>query len=251
MLDYHVHSTCSGDGKATIDEMCSRAVELGIREIAFTEHVVYNPADICYRTFDLDLYRSRIEAARDKFGGLRILTGTEFCDPHVYPVQLGEAQSWGLDMILGSVHWVGDAMISVDSFTGLDVMETYHQYFDEVLKAVQTGGFDVLAHFDLVKRFGVRHLPFSVEPLRKQIKAILEVMIGRGIALELNTSGLRQPCAETFPGRETLELYRSLGGELVTIGSDSHRTEQLGFGLKEGMALLQSVGLGRIRSFVH
>jgi histidinol-phosphatase (PHP family) len=241
MLDYHVHSTCSGDGKATIDQMCARAVELGIREIAFTEHVVYNPADICYGTFDLDRYRSEIDAARSKFD-LKILTGIEFCDPHLYPHELAITHTWGLDIIMGSVHWVGDAMISVDSFAGLDVMETYRQYFDEVLKAVQTGGFDILAHFDLVKRFGVRYAPFRVESFREQIRAILEVMIERGIALELNTSGLRQPCAEMFPGRETLELYRSLGGRLVTIGSDSHRTEQLGFGLKEGLSLLQSLG---------
>ena len=243
MLDYHVHSTCSGDGKASIDEMCARAVELGIREIAFTEHVVYNPADVCFGRFDLDRYRSEIDAARRKFD-LTILTGIEFCDPHVYPSELAIARTWGLDIIMGSVHWVGDAMISVDSFAGLDVMETYHRYFDEVLKAVQTGGFDVLAHFDLVKRFGARHVgPFRLQPFKGQVTAILEVMIERKIALELNTSGLRQPCGEMFPGRETLELYRKLGGRLVTIGSDSHRVEQLGYGLKEGLSLLRSLDM--------
>jgi len=243
MLDYHVHSTCSGDGKASISQMCARAVELGISEIAFSEHLVYNPADICYGTFDLDRYRSEIHVARGKFADLTILTGIEFCDPHVFPDRLAECRTWGLDIILGSVHWVGDAMISVDSFAGLDVMETYHQYFDEVLKAAQTGGFDILAHFDLVKRFGARYVgPFRLQPFKGQVTAILEVMIERGIALELNTSGLRQPCAEMFPGRETLELYRSLGGELVTLGSDSHRVEQLGFGLAEGLALLRSLG---------
>ena len=243
MLDYHVHSTCSGDGKATIDEMCARAVELGITEIAFTEHIVYNPADICYGTFDLDLYGSQIDAARRKFSGLRILTGIEFCDPHVYPGELEECRGWGMDLILGSVHWVGDAMISIDSFAGLDVMETYHRYFDELLKAVETGGFDILAHFDLVKRFGARYVgPFSLDPFKEQVGAILEVMIDRKIALELNTSGIRQPCAEMFPGREILELYRDLGGKLVAIGSDSHRTEQLGCGMEEGLSLLQSLG---------
>lgn len=243
MQDYHVHSTCSGDGKASIEEMCARAVELGITEIAFTEHLVYNPADICFGTFDLDSYRSQIEAARRKFGGLTILTGLEFCDPHVYPDELAEARSWGLDIILGSVHWVGDAMISVDSFAGLDVMETYHQYFDEVLKAVKVGGFDILAHFDLVKRFGARYVGrFRLDPFREQVTAILEIMIERGIGMELNTSGLRHPCGEMFPGRETLRLYRKLGGKLITIGSDAHRIEQLGYGLEDGLALLRDVG---------
>ena len=243
LLDHHVHSTCSGDGKASIEDMCARAVELGISEIAFTEHVANNPADICYGTFDLDSYRLQIDAARSKFD-LTILTGIEFCEPHVYPDELQIARTWGLDIILGSVHWIGDAMISVDSFAGLDVIETYHRYFDEVLKTVQTGGFEILAHFDLVKRFGARYVgPFRLDPFKTQVRAILEVMIERGIAMELNTSGLRQPCAEMFPGREILELYRSLGGRLVTIGSDAHRTEQLGYGLEEGLSLLELVGL--------
>lgn len=247
LFDYHVHSTCSGDGRVSIEDMCARAVEIGIGEIAFTEHVDNNPADLCYGTFDYSFYIAQIESARRKFDSLRILTGIEFGEPHMYPEQIQAIREWDLDVVLAVVHWVGDVIVAVDEFGDSDVGEMYDLYLDEVLKTAQVGGFDVLGHFDLVKRFGVKYAgPFRFESFKERIAAILEAMIERGIALEVNTSGLRQPCRETFPGLRTLKLYRELGGGLVTIGSDAHRIEQLGFGLEEGVSLIRAAGFDRI-----
>ena len=230
-----------------MEDMCARAVEIGIGEIAFTEHFDNNPADLCFGKFDYDSYISQIEAARARFDSLRILTGIEFGEPHMYPEQIQAVREWKLDVVLAVVHWVGDKIIAVDEFGDSDVESMYDRYFDEVLKTARVGGFDVLAHFDLMKRFGVKYAgPFRFESFRDRIAAILEAMIERGIALEMNTSGLRQPCRETFPGPGTLKLYRELGGELITIGSDAHRIEQLGFGLDEGMSLIRAAGFDRI-----
>jgi len=247
LCDYHVHSTCSGDGHVSIEEMCARAVELGIGEIAFTEHFDGNPLDMSFGAFDYERYISEIEAARAKHGDLRILTGIEFGEPHVYPAQVEAVRAWNLDVVLAAVHWVGDTIVAVDQFHDAEHEALYDNYFSEVLKSVEAGGFDVLAHFDLVKRFGVRYAgPFDFGRFKERIAAILQAMIGRGIALEVNTSGLRQPCGETFPGTDTLRLYRDLGGEMVTIGSDAHRLDQLGFGLREGMALIEQAGFNTI-----
>ncbi len=248
LIDCHVHSTCSGDCPVPMQDMCARAVELGIGEIWFTEHFDNNPLDMCYGMFDLDSYRATIDDARRMFDGrLRIYTGIEFGEPYMYPALTQEAKTWGLDVILGSMHWVGDSIVAVDEFPDSDMDALYRGYFAEVLKMVEFGGFDVMAHFDLVKRFGVKYAgPFDFPRYRDRIAAILEVMIRQGIALEVNTSGLRQPCQETFPGLDTLRLYRDLGGELLTIGTDSHRIAQLGFGLREGMDLIWQAGFGTI-----
>ena len=251
LVDYHVHSTCSGDGHVPMEGMCVRAVELGISEIAFTEHFDNNKLDMCRGMFHLDTYRSEIESARKAFGDkLRIYTGIEFGEPYMYPDVVEDVKTWGLDVVLGSMHWIGDTIIAVDHFADSDIDELYRGYFAEALKMLEFGGFDVVAHFDLVKRFGVKYAgPFDFERYRDRIAAILEVMVRQGIALEVNTSGLRQPCKETFPGLETLRLYRDLGGEMVTIGSDSHRLEQLGFGLREGMDLIRQAGFQSITVF--
>lgn len=248
LIDCHVHSTCSGDCPVPMQDMCARAVELGIGEIWFTEHFDNNPLDMCYGTFDLDSYLTAIDDARRQFEGrLRIHTGIEFGEPYMYPTLVEEVNTWGLDVVLGSMHWVGDTIVAVDEFAGADVNALYRGYFTEALKMVEAGGFDVMAHFDLVKRFGVKYTgPFDFARYRDRIAAILEAMVRRGIALEVNTSGLRQPCGETFPGPEALRLYHDLGGELITIGTDSHRIAQLGFGLSEGLDLIRQAGFRHI-----
>lgn len=247
MLDLHVHSVLSGDASSSIQEMCARAVEMGITTLAFTEHLDHNPVDMCYGMFDLNRYMQEIHEARSRFSRLTILTGVEFAEPHLYPSELEGISAWELDVVLGAVHWVGDDLAAIDTLENTDVPDLYRRYFEDVLKTAELGGFDVLAHIDLVKRFGVKYLgPFALEEYREQIAAVLKAIIRHGIALEVNTSGLRQPCAEPFPALETLKLYRDLGGELVTIGSDSHSIRQLGFGLAEGLEMIRTAGFDSI-----
>ncbi len=252
LVDYHVHSTHSGDGKVSIEEMCRLAVEHGLREIAFCDHLDSNPQDECYGLFHAVDFCSEVDDCRRQFGdGLCILKGAELGEPHLYVPEirrvLGEEQ---FDFLTGGVHWVGDAVVSVDIFSHLDVPALYHRYFDEVLYAVECANFDVLAHLDLVKRFGVKYIgPFSIGPYRDRIEQILRTMIDRGIALEVNTSGYRQPCGEPFPGPETLALYRDLGGEMITIGSDGHRPDHLGWKLEEGLEMIRSAGFHSITTY--
>ncbi len=251
LLDYHVHSTCSGDCPIPMGDMCARAVEIGITEICFTEHFDNHPLDMCFGMFSLERFRAELRTVRDDFcDRLTIRSGIEFGEPHLFTDKLAYANGWDLDVLLGSVHWVDDTIVALDQFADADMDLIYRAYFDELLKTVTHGGFDVMAHFDLVKRFGVKYAgPFDFPRYRDRIAAILEVMVRQGIALEVNTSGLRQPCKETFPGLETLKLYRDLGGELVTIGSDSHRIVQLGFGLSEGMDLIRQAGFPGITTY--
>ncbi len=253
LIDYHVHSTHSGDGHVSVEEMCRLAIERGLTEIAFTDHLDSNPDDQCYGLFDAADFARDVDDCREHFGDrLRILKGAELGEPHLYPREiervLGDEK---FDFLTAGIHWVGDAVVSVDFQTGTtDWVALYRRYFDEVLQAAECANFDVLAHFDLVKRFGVKYLgPFSIEPYREQIEAILRTMIERGIALEVNTSGYRQPCGEPFPALETLKLYREFGGELLTIGSDAHLGEHLGFGLERGLDVIRSAGFEAITLF--
>jgi len=256
LLDYHVHSTHSGDGRAPLEEMCRLAVERGIAEIAFSDHLDNNPDDDCYGLFDAARFCREVDECRERFGDrLTILKGAELGEPHLYPREIerivgGER----FDFLTGGIHWVGGDVVSVDlppdSPGAVDWPALYRDYFEEVLRAVECANFHVLAHLDLVKRFGVKSLgPFGIGPYRERIEAILRAMIGRGVALEVNTSGLRQPCRETFPGPETLRLYRDLGGELITVGSDAHLPEHLGFGLEAGLRMIREAGFDSITTY--
>ena len=59
-----------------------------------------------------------------------------------------------------------------------------------------------------------------------------------GRAIEVNTHAGR----EIEEWRPVLKRYRELGGELVTLGSDAHKSADVGKGLEEGGAALRECG---------
>jgi histidinol-phosphatase (PHP family) len=53
----------------------------------------------------------------------------------------------------------------------------------------------------------------------------------------------------TTPTKEILELYRRLGGELITVGSDAHHARHVGSGLDWAYDTLRSLGYRYITTF--
>jgi histidinol-phosphatase (PHP family) len=84
---------------------------------------------------------------------------------------------------------------------------------------------------------------FELEEFAGEVTAVLREVIERGMAIEVNTSGIRQAPGEAYPALETLELYRELGGSRVVLGSDSHLPEHLGVGFAEAVETVRRAGL--------
>ena len=59
-------------------------------------------------------------------------------------------------------------------------------------------------------------------------QAILEQVIADGKGIEVNTSSKRYGLKDSTPSHKILELYKDLGGTILTIGSDSHKTRTSG-----------------------
>ena len=81
------------------------------------------------------------------------------------------------------------------------------------------------------------------------IDEILRQAARSGKALEINTSGLRQPLGETLPTLPYVRRFREFGGEYVTVGSDAHYAEDLGKGVNEGMKVAQEAGFSHVTLF--
>ncbi len=248
MIDYHVHSVHSGDSPATVQEMCERAVEIGITDIAFTEHLDFTPTDIAYGAFNYDKREVDLQAAREEFSGrLTIRAGIEvdYQTRHRSLIEdyLG---AHSFDYVLGSAHYINGAIMEDHRsyFSGKSVRDAYVPYFDAAISVVESGLFDALAHPDLVKRHGSRYFgKFVFEDFDPEIQSLLSAVISKGIILEVNSSGLRQPPEEAYPGWEAILMYKELGGRLVALGSDAHTPKQLGFGLSEVGLMVEQAGL--------
>lgn len=260
LLDLHVHSTCSADGTSSIAQYARRAAELGLVEVGFCEHADFDPRDRHGGYLDVSRYDREIAAARTEVPDVLLRQGVEI----TYQASLEEKiREWlsghAWDVIVTSVHLVdyadGWAMISEPRaneayFATHSHREAYAPYFEELLRAAQSGLGDVLGHFDLVKRYGTKSYG-RLEPtaFEDEIRAVLRTVVERGMGLEINTSGLRQQPAEPYPGLRILRWYHEIGGESLTIGSDAHHASHLGAGIDEAVNLARAAGFRAITTF--
>jgi histidinol-phosphatase (PHP family) len=248
VLDCHVHTVHSGDSPAPLLDMCVRAVEVGITKIVFTEHLDFTPTDYSYGAFVYESWIREIESAREEFGGRLIIhRGVEVDYQERFRRKIEDYLGChDFDYVLGSAHYV-DGIIMEDHeayFPGKSAREAYLPYFDALRATVESGLFRTLGHIDLCKRHGARYFgPFRLDEFEDEMTGVLKTVVERGMMIEINTSGLRQAPAETYPTLDTLKLYHGLGGRNVAVGSDSHKPEHLGFGLETGYALAREASL--------
>ena len=92
-----------------------------------------------------------------------------------------------------------------------------------MLELCQWGGFDTLAHMTYPLRYiiGKYQIPVDMKPYEEVIREILKTVADKNLALEINTAGLRREIGQTSPTLEYVKLFRELGGELLTFGSDA------------------------------
>ena len=83
---------------------------------------------------------------------------------------------------------------------------------------------------------------YPFEKSRPIVEDILKTVIEDGKGIEFNTSYHRYGLKDTTPSVDILKLYKRLGGEIITIGSDSHRREHLGAYIREAGQLLKDLG---------
>jgi histidinol-phosphatase (PHP family) len=252
--DYHVHTHFSCDCQTPMEDMCRAALEKGLEEVGITEHFDLNPEDPCYRFFKAEEWWEELERCREVFGGsLIIRAGVELGEPHIHRKEshaLLKAFDW--DYSLGSLHWVDGIMIFDEAYFEQPASDAYGGYFCELLNLVQDGEFEILAHMDAVKRYGFDHFG-AYDPLafEAQIRAVLRACASTGKAIEINTSTLRRPIREPSPSSTIAGWFLEEGGKWITLGSDAHLPEHVGFGQQEMMRLMDSIHLDQLARFVR
>lgn len=243
-IDYHLHSNNSFDSKQTIFEMCNGAIKRGLGEICFTEHFSICPNEVSYKYLDYDKYTKEIEECKDVFSGkLLIKKGLEIGEPYIKKDELAQnIESMDLDFIIGSVHNIDDLKLRT-YMRGKEKEQNYLDYFNEVYKIAKYSDVDVLGHLDLMKRYAYKDFGnYEFNEYKEIIQEILKQVIKRGIGIEFNTSGFRNDVGEAYPSIDILKMYKNLGGEILTIGSDSHSTDFIGENFSDAVNILSSIG---------
>ena len=186
-------------------------------------------------------------------GKLLVNVGIELGQPtYDKPTSEYIINRFNYDQVIGSIHNLRDMPDFCElTFEGYDVHKLLDEYFDEELELAQWGKFDTLAHLTYPLRYIVGDQGYKVDLNRfsDKIDAILKTVIEKGKALEINTSGYRQKIGRPMPDADILKRYKDLGGELITIGSDSHFAEHIGAGIDKGMQMAVECGFNSIALF--
>ena len=276
--DYHIHCEFSDDSREKMENQIERAIELGLDEICFTDHVDYgikkdwSEGNIEYRGGDgmngfedmdpianvdypkyfeklhrmKDIYKDRITIRQGLEFGIQTITVAQY-------EKLFSDYRDELDFTLLSMHqvdnlefWTGDFM---KGRTQKEYNEKYYQEIYDVMKVFRN--YSVLAHLDLL----VRYDPLGAYPfanVRDMVAEILKLAIRDGKGIELNTSSWHYGLSDTQPSRAILKLYKDLGGKIITIGSDAHITKFLADHLDDAMDILKNeIGFTEFCTFDH
>ena len=255
MVDLHTHSKYSFDADqqpAEIAGMAEAAAAAGVDTLAVTDHY-----DLFRRAApircDLTAIARDIRAARPQFAGqVDLLFGVELGEPHANPAQ-AEAllAAYPFDVVIGSLHAMPNDLDLYDhDYDHLDCDALLRDYFAEVVRMEQYGGFDVLAHLDyplrVMKRPG-NHPSF--DNFMEHILPVLREAVARGYAIECNAATLFSWMERPGPDRSILEEYRRLGGERVSFGSDAPRAADIGRGAAVYRDYLRALGYDHLTVF--
>ncbi len=250
--DYHLHSHYSHDSQATMAEQCASAVAKGLPEIGLTDHYDLHPLDECAGYFRLADWAAELDRVRAEFADrLIVRAGIEIGEPHLFQAETRALLAqYPFDYALGSLHWVGDAVVFDPTYFERPADEAFGRYFEELERMTRVGGFDVLSHFDVVVRHGLPiYGAYAPRRYAEVIRAVLKNCIDRGIALDINSQGLRRRCGVLTPNVEVLTWYVELGGERVTLGSDAHHPQDIGADLEAALDAARAAGLQYVTQF--
>jgi len=212
-------------------EYVESAIERGLTEIGFADHlplVAQWDPQLTMAEKDLPEYVESVLKLRERYPQIAIRLGIEadYLEGREDDTRaLLDRYEW--DYVLGSVHminqWEFDDSRTVELWETQNIDAVYRNYYRLLRRSAESGLFDIIAHCDLVKKFG--HRPQA--NMREEIEQTAQVFQACGVAIEINTSGRHKPAREMYPSPWIQEIFARREIPLV-ISSDAHAPEEVG-----------------------
>lgn len=250
--DFHIHSSFSTDSESEPVDIIKTSIDKGLKTICITDHMD------CYWPYDETQYIfapvSRFEALnklKDQFKDqIDLRIGMELGlrdESDIYEKLLPYSKELGklpFDFIIGSTHLVDyDDPYFAKFWEGHNTFSRIMEYYEATLFNAQNyDDFDVYGHIDYIARYLPEGVFYEETRFFEIIVEILKTLISKGKGIEINTKSLSKGVPKTNPDYNIVKAYKDLGGEIITIGSDSHKTQFLGYGFDYAEDLLKSAG---------
>ena len=243
--DYHVHSDLSEDCQCPMEDMILRGIELGLHEMAFTEHADHGMEAAGVVAVEYPPYMELFDRMKEKYKDkITLRYGVEFgVQVHTIPIFEQILSNHSFDFIILSNHQVDNKEFWNQDFQRGKTQEEFQQaYYRETYEVVKRfKNYSVLGHLDMIKRYD-KVGEYPDEKIMDICEKIFRQVIEDGKGIEVNTSCFRYGLKDLTPSRELLKLYHRLGGTVLTLGSDAHTTEHLGAHMNDVREILKEIG---------
>jgi histidinol-phosphatase (PHP family) len=246
--DYHMHSSYS-DGRSAPEDYIASALEAGLREIGFSEHLTLfkDLEDWNMNPLNVSPYISHLKTLQNNTKSIKIKIGLEV---DYFAGKEKEISAFlaplPLDYVIGSVHYLGEKTVDFgpEFYEGKSIDRLFESYFDSVIAATASGLFDVIGHCDLIRIYGYKPLA-DQEPLYRRLAKAMKT---HNVVFEVNTNGRNRPLADFYPDRRFLHIFREENVP-VCVNSDAHMPTRVGQYFDEAYDLLRYIGFTEMAVF--
>ncbi len=256
LVDLHTHTSLCNHASGTPGEYLEAAVRAGISFYGVSDHCPW-PAgyDSAWRMTPalFPEYRKIVADLKEQGEscGVKVLYGLEV---DWVPGRMDEVRAnldnEPLDYIAGSIHYLDsfafDNPDEIHRWQDLGADRVWKSYADEMCRFIQDYRFSFLSHFDLPKKFGF--YPQNMASFNLAARGIFELAAEKGVAIELNTSGLRRKVNEIYPSFELLKSAAE-AGMMITLGSDAHAPDEVGSGFDAAVEMARRAGYKTLVAF--
>ena len=252
--DYHVHTEMSFDSNAKLSDICCRAIGVGINEIAITEHYDIGVTEIEEgNNFDVNKMKENFEQNKIKYKDkLNIRFGIELAQPHFDVNKTKEVlKRADFDFVLCSLHTDREGKdYYYMNFENVDINKVFDDYLTDLENMIEFKDFDILGHITYPLRYALKVInKFEINNHRMHLESFLKKVIKMGKGIEVNLSTLRDGQSDPMPDYNTIKLYKELGGEIISVGTDSHFARHVGAGVHDAINELKYLGFKYIATF--
>lgn len=252
--NYHNHTILCNHATGSIDEYIEKAISQDTVEFGFSDHAPIPEKireDLTMAESDVEFYISQVLEKKENYKNqIEIKLGFEVDYPLFESFNQKYFSDSRIDYMIGSLHfldsWPFDHPKYIDEFKKRNIDDIYTKYYKQIENLINSKLFDIIGHFDLIKKFGF----LSKQDFKPKIEYLAKLMGKHGLTAEINTAGFLKPIKEQYPSWDIVNIFFN-NNVPVTIGSDSHSPDQVGYKLNETVEKLKKIGYTKISGFTQ
>lgn len=254
-MDFHVHSSFSPDSHTSMSDMIDEAINRGVTDIAFTEHIDFDSdqrSDVKLWDFDKTAYFEMVDRLQHKNPNIKLYKAAEIgLQEHIAAKNKAVADEFDFDFIIGSLHVLDrEDLYYTNLFNRVPPKEAINRYYESYYKNLLAfSDINVLGHLDLYTRYAKNSSSVPFSSYSDVLETLLKSAIHMGVGIEVNAGGHRYGLGCNNPKDDILKLYRHLGGEIITLGSDAHSPETIAAAYDENQEKLKAFGFKYLTLF--